>query len=76
MTTSGPVLIVDDQADIRSLLARVLAKYGIAALVAESAAAARVILEGQPVSLVLMDVMMPGEDGLSDRKSTRLNSSH
>ena len=76
MTTSGPVLIVDDQADIRSLLARVLAKYGIAALVAEGAAAARVILEGQPVSLVLMDVMMPGEDGLSDRKSTRLNSSH
>ncbi len=65
MTLSAPVLIVDDEADIRSLLARVLAKYGMAALVAENAAEARAILAKQSVSIVLMDVMMPGEDGLS-----------
>ena len=65
MTLPAPVLIVDDEADIRSLLARVLAKYGMAALVAENAAEARAILAKQSVSIVLMDVMMPGEDGLS-----------
>ncbi len=65
MTLSAPVLIVDDEADIRSLLARVLAKYGMAALVAENAAEARAILAKQSVPIVLMDVMMPGEDGLS-----------
>ena len=63
MTLSAPVLIVDDEADIRSLLARVLAKYGMAALVAENAAEARAILAKQSVSIVLMDVMMPGLDG-------------
>lgn len=65
MTLSAPVLIVDDEADIRSLLARVLAKYGMPAVVAENAAEARAILARQAVSVVLMDVMMPGEDGLS-----------
>jgi two-component system OmpR family response regulator len=51
--------------DIRDLLARFLAKHGLRASVAESAAAARRTLQAADIDLVVLDIMMPGEDGLS-----------
>jgi two-component system OmpR family response regulator len=59
------ILIVDDHRDIRDLLARYLAKQGLRASVAESAAAARRLLQSNEIDLVVLDIMMPGEDGLS-----------
>jgi two-component system OmpR family response regulator len=65
MERTPHILIVDDHRDIRDLLARFLAKHGFRTSVAESAAAARKALQAAEVDLVVLDIMMPGEDGLS-----------
>ncbi|MYI68113.1 MAG: response regulator, partial [Boseongicola sp. SB0673_bin_14] len=58
------VLVVDDHREIREPLARYLERHGLRATVAESAAAARRALRAAAVDLVVLDIMMPGEDGL------------
>ena len=65
------ILIVDDHRDIRDLLARYLAKQGFRASVAESAAAARKAMQAGKIDLIVLDIMMPGEDGLSLTRSVR-----
>ena len=67
MNTSAPnerIMIVDDEDQIRTLLARLLGAHGYECVTAESAAAARRMLEESPVALVLSDVNMPGESGI------------
>ena len=67
MSASPPterILIVDDEDQIRTLLARLLGAHGYECLTAESAAAARRVLEEADVALVLSDVNMPGESGI------------
>lgn len=64
-TTAPHILVVDDHRDIRETLARYLAKHGFRASTAENSAAARRQLGASAVDLVVLDVMMPGEDGLS-----------
>jgi putative two-component system response regulator len=61
--TRERILIVDDEDQIRTLLARLLGAHGYDCVTAESAAAGRRILEEAPVALVLSDVNMPGESG-------------
>ncbi len=58
------ILIVDDEEQIRTLLARLLGAHGYECLTAESAAAARRVLKETNVALVLSDVNMPGESGI------------
>ena len=58
------ILIVDDEDQIRTLLARLLGAHGYECLTAESAAAARRLLKETHVALVLSDVNMPGESGI------------
>jgi len=67
MSDNAPVslLLVDDEATLREPLAAYLARQGFAVREAESAAAARSALLSDTPDLVLLDVMMPGEDGLS-----------
>jgi two-component system phosphate regulon response regulator OmpR len=65
MTETAHILVVDDEADVREMLAEYLAPRGFAVATAADAAACRLHLERQPVDLVLLDVTMPGEDGLS-----------
>ena len=59
------ILVVDDHRDIRETLARYLVKNGLKATAAESAAHARKTLKAASIDLVVLDIMMPGEDGLS-----------
>jgi two-component system OmpR family response regulator len=59
------VLVVDDAYDIREPLAKFLEKNGMRATTAPDAAAARTRIAGEQFDLVVLDVMMPGEDGLS-----------
>ena len=67
MQSEGPtqrVLIVDDEDQIRTLLARLLSRHGYECDAAESAAEARRMLKETSYGLVLSDVNMPGESGL------------
>jgi len=59
------VLIVDDDPEIRNGLADVFARAGFAALTAGDVPAMERALEKSSVDLVVLDLMMPGEDGLS-----------
>jgi two-component system OmpR family response regulator len=59
------ILVVDDARDIREPLARYLKENGYRATPAENAAAARRALKTAGIDLVILDIMMPGEDGLS-----------
>ena len=59
------VLIVDDEPDLREPLADYLSGQGFAVLQAQSAADARSVLLQEKPDIVLLDIMMPGEDGLS-----------
>ena len=59
------VLLVDDDKALRRLIGEFLDAHGFQVLEADSGPAMRAVLEQQPVDLVVLDVMMPGEDGLS-----------
>lgn len=59
------ILLVDDEAALREPLGEYLARQGFTVSQASSAAEARAKLLNESPDLVLLDVMMPGEDGLS-----------
>jgi two-component system phosphate regulon response regulator OmpR len=59
------VLVVDDDHRIRDLLARYLHENGFRVTPASDAASARSAMRGLTFDLIILDVMMPGEDGLS-----------
>ncbi len=65
MTGKTKILIVEDQPDIRGALSEHLTRNGFDPTAVEDAQQARLKLQGQAVDLVLLDIMMPGEDGLS-----------
>jgi two-component system phosphate regulon response regulator OmpR len=68
------LLIVDDDERIRSLLQKFLIRNGFLVTSARDAAHARRILSGLDFDMIVMDVMMPGEDGVSLTRSLRENS--
>jgi two-component system OmpR family response regulator len=74
MSEEPHILIVDDERDIREPLASYLAKNGFRTSRAEDAATARRILAAYAIDLVVLDVMMPGEDGLSLCRHIRATS--
>jgi two-component system, OmpR family, response regulator len=62
---SSRLLVVDDDRGIRELLSGFLAEHGYLVEMAENGAAMRAALAAGSFDLAIMDVMMPGEDGLS-----------
>lgn len=66
---SGHILVVDDEADIRRLIQEILVDEGYRVVAVESAEAAREAVRTERPALVLLDIWMPGEDGLSLLKS-------
>ena len=59
------VVVVDDDARIRDLLRRYLTQEGFEVLLAEDAKALNRVLTRETVDLIVLDLMLPGEDGLS-----------
>ncbi|NBU88812.1 MAG: two-component system response regulator OmpR [Betaproteobacteria bacterium] len=65
------VLVVDDDVRIRDLLRRYLTQEGFEIFLAEDAPAMRRVLSRELIDLVILDLMLPGEDGLSICRSLR-----
>ncbi|WP_136442990.1 response regulator [Pacificoceanicola onchidii] len=65
------LLIVDDDERIRGLLQKFLIRNGFMVSAARDAAHARRLLAGLEFDMVVLDVMMPGEDGVSLTRSIR-----
>ena len=59
------ILVVDDHRDIREPLGAYLEKNGYRVSMAADAQAARRLIDSAAIDLVVLDIMMPGEDGLS-----------
>ena len=65
------IVVVDDDTRIRDLLRRYLSQEGFDVLLAEDARALQRIMQRETVDLLVLDVMLPGEDGLSICKRLR-----
>lgn len=65
------ILIVDDELDMRQLIELVLKNSGFQTIHAENGAEAYQLISRQAIDLVLLDVMMPGEDGFEVCKAIR-----
>ncbi len=65
MTEAPHILIVDDHREIRDAVSRYLQKNGLRATAVRDAAEMDRALKGGRFDLIVLDVMMPGEDGLS-----------
>lgn len=59
------ILVVDDDREIRELVSSYLKKNGLRASLAADGRQMRTFLEGNTVDLIVLDVMMPGDDGLA-----------
>ncbi len=68
------VLVVDDDREIRNLLSDYLEKNGLRATSAADGKEMRRALERTPADLIVLDVMLPGEDGLKLCRDLRANS--
>ena len=71
MGISAHILVVDDEPEIAGLLRGYLAGQGYTVSTAESGAAMRRIMAEANVDLVLLDLGLPGEDGLALMRSLR-----
>ncbi len=62
---SPRVLVVDDDPELRALLQRFLSEHGYAVRVADGGKAMDAALRREPADVIVLDLMMPGEDGLA-----------
>ena len=68
------ILIVDDHREIRDLVSRALVKDGFRVSTAGDGTAMRKVLADSRIDLILLDLMLPGEDGLSLCRTLRAES--
>ncbi len=74
MSAGLHVLIVDDEPRIRTMVRRYLIEEGLQVSEASDGSAMRAALESERIDLVLLDLVMPGEDGLSLARDIRRTS--
>lgn len=74
MSETRHILIVDDDRDIRTLLGDYLQKNGFRATVVADGKGMRRALEQSHVDLIVLDLMLPGEDGLKLTRELRVHS--
>lgn len=65
MSEKPHLLLVDDERSIREPLAQYLSRNGFRVTAVDSATEARIRLNANAIDMVILDIMMPGEDGLS-----------
>jgi len=74
MDNANHILVVDDHRDIRDSLSKYLAQHDYRTSTAADAAEARKLIAAGAIDLVVLDIMMPGEDGLSLCRHLRQNT--
>lgn len=74
MTESRHILIVDDDREIRTLLGDYLQKNGYRATAVADGKGMRRALEQSHIDLIVLDLMLPGEDGLKLTRELRVHS--
>lgn len=74
MRATPHILVVDDHREIRDLVSRALTKEGFRVTTAADGRAMRKALADARVDLILLDLMLPGEDGLSLCRTLRAES--
>ncbi|HKP67230.1 MAG TPA: response regulator [Casimicrobiaceae bacterium] len=74
MSQSAHILVVDDDHEIRTLLAEYLEKNGLRVSVARDGKEMHRVLERMRVDLVVLDILLPGDDGLTLCRALRANS--
>lgn len=62
---SPRVLVVDDDSELRALLQRFLSEHGYAVRAVDGGKAMDAALQREPADVIVLDLMMPGEDGLA-----------
>ena len=73
MDNSAHILVVDDHHEIRDLLSKYLSRNGFRVSNADGGVKMRQILKTAAIDLIVLDVMMPGEDGLTLCRHVREN---
>ena len=74
MDTPNKILVVDDDRDIRSLLADYLDNNGYSTVTAADGIAMATALDGNKIDLVVLDLNLPGDDGLTLCRNLRAKS--
>ncbi|MFW3613888.1 response regulator [Billgrantia antri] len=64
-TTPATLIVVDDDPEIRELLVDYLGRHGYRALAAEDAEALHRLVAGEAPDLLIVDIMLPGDDGFT-----------
>src|SRR6266446_554350 len=75
MNDNGHILIVDDQREICDLVQEYLSGEGYRVSTAQDGTGMRRVMAQSPVDLVILDLMLPGEDGLTLARLLRQESS-
>ena len=70
-STAGEVIAVDDEPEIRELIAEYLGRHGFSVRTADGGAQLRALLAAKPADLVVLDVAMPGDDGFALAREIR-----
>jgi len=74
MQSAASILVVDDHREIRELVSRALVKEGFRVSTAADGRTMRKVLADSRIDLILLDLMLPGEDGLSLCRRLRAES--
>ena len=71
MSEAAHIVVVDDDKDVRETVAEYLRRNGFAVTEAEGGAALRAVMASRPIDLALLDINMPGDDGLTLAREIR-----
>ncbi len=71
MISQPHILVVDDEAKLRELLKKYLSREGFDVTAVEDGRSMDLVLENNKVDLIILDLMLPGEDGLSITRRLR-----
>src|ERR1700730_12570087 len=74
LPTSPRILLVEDDPDISQMLADVLTEHGFTAVLASTSQSMDAYLASEAIDLVILDVMLPGENGFSICRRLRASS--